>query len=100
VADCFASRIRSSDFIARYGGEEFVMLLPNTHLEDASRFSERIRAAIAEIGFHFRGAPVSITVSSGMTALLPDDTAGAAFDRADKALYRAKQGGRNRCITA
>ncbi|HWK49248.1 MAG TPA: diguanylate cyclase, partial [Steroidobacter sp.] len=76
VADCFASRIRSSDFIARYGGEEFVMLLPGTHLEDASRFSERIRAAIAEIGFHFRGAPVSITVSSGMTALLPDDTAG------------------------
>ncbi|WP_116807382.1 GGDEF domain-containing protein [Steroidobacter cummioxidans] len=100
VADCFASRIRSSDFIARYGGEEFVMLLPGTHLEDASRFSERIRAAIAEIGFHFRGAPVSITVSSGMTALLPDDTAGAAFDRADKALYRAKQGGRNRCVTA
>lgn len=100
VADCFASRIRSSDFIARYGGEEFVMLLPGTHLEDASRFSERIRAAIAEIGFHFRGAPVSITVSSGMTALLPDDTAGVAFDRADKALYRAKQGGRNRCVTA
>ncbi|MFC4311575.1 diguanylate cyclase [Steroidobacter flavus] len=99
VADCFASRIRSTDFIARYGGEEFVMILPGTHLEDASRFSERIRAAIAEIGFHFRGSPVSITVSSGVTALLPDDTAGTAFDRADKALYRAKQEGRNRCVT-
>jgi diguanylate cyclase len=99
VAECFASRIRSTDFIARYGGEEFVMLLPGTHLEDASRFSERIRAAIAEIGFHFRGSPVSITVSSGVTALLPDDSAGSAFDRADKALYRAKQEGRNRCVT-
>jgi diguanylate cyclase len=99
VADCFASRVRSTDFIARYGGEEFVMILPGTHLEDATRFSERIRAAIAEIGFHFRGSPVSITVSSGVTALLPDDTAGGAFDRADKALYRAKQEGRNRCVT-
>lgn len=99
VADCFGSRIRSTDFIARYGGEEFVMILPGTHLEDAVRFSERIRAAIAEIGFHFRGSPVSITVSSGVTALLPDDTAGTAFDRADKALYRAKQEGRNRCVT-
>lgn len=100
VADCFASRVRSTDFIARYGGEEFVMILPGTQLEDASRFSERIRAAIAEIGFHFRGSPVSITVSSGVTALLPDDTAGGAFDRADRALYRAKQEGRNRCVTA
>lgn len=99
VADCFASRIRSTDFIARYGGEEFVMILPGTHLEDALRFSDRIREAIAEIGFHFRGTPVSITVSSGLTALSPDDTAGAAFDRADKGLYRAKQEGRNRCIT-
>lgn len=99
VADCFAGRIRSTDFIARYGGEEFVMILPGTHLEVASRFSERIRAAIAEIGFHFRGSPVSITVSSGITALLPDDSAGVAFDRADKALYRAKEGGRNRCVT-
>lgn len=99
VADCFASRIRSTDFIARYGGEEFVLILPGTHLEDALRFSERIRAAIAELGFHFRGSPVSITVSSGLTALTPDDTAGAAFDRADKALYRAKQEGRNRCVT-
>jgi diguanylate cyclase len=99
VAECFASRIRSTDFIARYGGEEFVMILPGTHLEDASRFSERIRAAIAEIGFHFRGAPVSITVSSGVTALHPDDSAETVFDRADKALYRAKQEGRNRCVT-
>lgn len=99
VADCFASRIRSTDFIARYGGEEFVMILPGTHLEDAVRFSERIRVAIAEIGFHFRGSPVSITISSGVTALSPDDTAGTAFDRADKALYRAKQEGRNRCVS-
>lgn len=100
VADCFASRIRSTDFIARYGGEEFVMILPGIHLDDAARFAERLRAAIAEIGFHFRGTPVSITISSGVTALGPEDSAGVAFDRADKAMYRAKQAGRNRCEIA
>jgi diguanylate cyclase len=100
ISECFANKIRSTDFIARYGGEEFVMILPGTHLEDATSFNNRIRAAIGEIGFHFRGSPVSVTVSSGITALHPDDTAGTAFDRADKALYQAKQTGRNRCVTA
>ncbi|HEY0686739.1 MAG TPA: diguanylate cyclase [Steroidobacter sp.] len=100
VAECFAGRIRTTDFVARYGGEEFVMILPGTQLEDATQLSEKLREAVAEIGFHFRGSPVSITVSSGVTALLPEDSAGAAFDRADQALYRAKQTGRNRCIAA
>lgn len=100
VADCFASQIRGTDFVARYGGEEFVMILPGTDLADATRFNERIRGAVAAIGFHFRGTPISITVSSGMTALLADDSSGSAFDRADKALYRAKEAGRNRCVTA
>ncbi|MFL6550540.1 MAG: GGDEF domain-containing protein, partial [Povalibacter sp.] len=47
---------------------------------------------------HFRGTPVSITISSGITSLQPGDTAGGAFDRADKALYHAKESGRNRCV--
>ncbi|MBM0107150.1 diguanylate cyclase [Steroidobacter sp. S1-65] len=100
VAECFAGRIRNTDFVARYGGEEFVMILPGTQLADATQLSEKMRLAIAEIGFHFRGSPVSITVSSGVTALLPEDSAEVAFDRADQALYRAKQSGRNRCVTA
>lgn len=100
VAGCFATQIRSTDFVARYGGEEFVMILPGTVLVDATQFSDRMRAAIAEIGFHFRGNPVSITVSSGVTAFLPEDSADIAFDRADKALYRAKEAGRNRCVAA
>lgn len=98
VAECFADRIRSTDFVARYGGEEFVMILPGTQLDDATQFSNRMRAAIAEIGFHFRGTPVSITVSSGVTAFRTEDSVGAAFDRADKAMYRAKEAGRNRCV--
>jgi len=99
VAECLAKRVRSTDFIARYGGEEFVGIFPGTTLESALRVMDELRVAISKIGFHFRGAPVSITASSGITALLPGDSAGAAFDRADKALYRAKEAGRNRCIS-
>jgi diguanylate cyclase len=99
VAECLAGRIRSTDFLARYGGEEFVMILPGTKLDDAVRILDEMRTAISSIGFHFRGTPISITMSSGVTALLAGDSAGSAFDRADKALYRAKEDGRNRCVS-
>jgi diguanylate cyclase len=98
VAECLAREIRATDFVARYGGEEFVMILPGTQIQDATQFSERLRDAITEIGFHFRGTPVSITVSTGITAFLPEDSPDHAFDRADKAMYLAKQAGRNRCV--
>jgi diguanylate cyclase len=99
VAECLAGRIRATDFVARYGGEEFVMILPDTKLDDAVRVIDEMRNAIARIGFHFRGTPVSITISIGVTALLTSDSVDAAFDRADKALYRAKESGRNRCVS-
>ena len=99
VAKHLSTRVRATDFIARYGGEEFVMLFPGTALTDAVHVIDELRELIGKIGFHFRGTPVSVTISVGVTALLPDDSAGAAFDRADKALYRAKQDGRNRCVS-
>lgn len=99
VAECFATRIRSTDFIARYGGEEFVLLLPGTKLTEAMRVVEDLRIAIASIGFHFRGTPISITISAGVTTFLANDSAGAAFERADKAMYQAKNDGRNRCLS-
>lgn len=99
VAECLAGRVRSTDFIARYGGEEFVGIFPGTTLESALRVMDELRVAISKLGFHFRGAPISLTASSGITALLPGDSAGAAFDRADKALYQAKERGRNCCVS-
>jgi diguanylate cyclase len=75
------------------------MILPGTKLDDAVRILDEMRTAISSIGFHFRGTPISITMSSGVTALLAGDSAGSAFDRADKALYRAKEDGRNRCVS-
>jgi diguanylate cyclase len=99
VADCLSGSIRGTDFLARYGGEEFVMILPGTKLEDALRVIDDMRVAVSKIGFHFRGNPVSITISSGITVLADADSAGSAFERADKALYNAKESGRNRCVS-
>ena len=99
VAKTLEKGIRSTDFIARYGGEEFVLLLPGTGLSDALALVERMREAVSKLGFHVRGAPVAITISCGITELKPGDSAEAAFERADKALYRAKESGRNRVVS-
>ena len=99
VAECLAGRIRNTDFIARYGGEEFVMILSGTMIDDAVRLIDQMRTAIFKIGFHFRGTPVSITISIGVTALLAGDSSGSAFERADKAMYQAKKNGRDRCVS-
>ncbi len=100
VAEFLSGRVRSTDFVARYGGEEFAMLLPGTKTDDAMRLVNELREGVARIGFHFRGTPVSVTISIGITAFQANDSAGAAFDRADKALYRAKEAGRNRCVAS
>ncbi|MEY4640259.1 MAG: hypothetical protein RLZZ227_253 [Pseudomonadota bacterium] len=97
VAQCLAKQLRSSDFLARYGGEEFVMILPGSALDSGTALANRIRAAVAHIGFHFSGNPLVITISCGITELSADDDAASAFERADRALYRAKQDGRN-CV--
>jgi diguanylate cyclase len=100
VADCLAKAIRSTDFVARYGGEEFVLLLPGTSLDDGLRLVNKIREAVAQLGLHCRGTPVQITISCGITAFKPDDAVGDAFERADTAMYRAKQAGRNCVVNA
>ena len=65
VAESLAGGIRSTDFLARFGGEEFVLLLPGTRVEDALRVTDSLRNAVALLGFHFRGTPVSVTISCG-----------------------------------
>jgi diguanylate cyclase len=62
--------------------------------------ANQIRSAVEALRFHFRGTPVRVTVSCGLTELQPQDGAGSAFDRADSALYRAKHSGKNLCVAA
>ncbi|ACL71198.1 GGDEF domain-containing protein [Thioalkalivibrio sulfidiphilus] len=98
VAQKLKERIRETDMVARYGGEEFVMLLTGASGQDALAIAEKIRAEIAGLGFHFRGERVPITISAGIALFAEGDTPETAFDNADRALYEAKNTGRNRCV--
>ncbi|MEK9952196.1 MAG: GGDEF domain-containing protein, partial [Curvibacter sp.] len=97
----FARRItgllRRPDQLARFGGEEFVLLLPETTQEEALAVAGRILASVAEPA---EGLP-SITVSVGVATNRPDEAEiDALLARADRALYKAKEAGRNRIETA
>lgn len=97
VAKILRERLRASDFISRFGGEEFVILLPETEPAEAIKVMEQIRIAIQETPFHFRHKQVQVTVSIGITLFQGKDNLNSAFTRADKALYEAKDSGRNCC---
>ena len=97
IAQHLAHHVRGTDFVARYGGEEFVMILIGTDATHASQTADKIRAGIETMGFHFHNKPVAVTASCGITTFRGDDTPETIFDRADRALYRAKDSGRNCC---
>lgn len=102
VARLIRAQLRGSDVVARYGGEEFVLLLPGTPLPAALETAERIRRVIAAQSMPLQLAePLRITVSIGAAVLGAGEgeaatQAAALVQRADQALYAAKQGGRNR----
>ncbi|MCQ6256157.1 GGDEF domain-containing protein [Pseudomonas sp. Q11] len=96
IASVLRRRLRGSDFIARFGGEEFILLVPDTPLATGAKLAETLRAAIEACPFHFKGEPVTITVSVGMTAFKMGEHSDSVLKRADQALYRAKNAGRNR----
>ena len=98
IARIFQQATRDADFIARFGGEEFVGVFPETRLEDALTLANKIREKVANSKFHYEQKPVPITSSAGLATFRPGDTIEDVFKRADKALYQAKETGRNRCI--
>lgn len=100
IAQVVSSRLRSVDFVARYGGEEFVLVMPETDAQQAQTVLDKIRAVVGKTPFRFKESPVSITMSFGIVQFKPDDTVETAFARADKALYSAKDNGRNQCVIA
>ena len=98
VAKALSDRLRTTDFIARFGGEEFVVLMPETPSEIARSVLDDMRKHIAALPFHFRGDPVSVTFSAGLAEFAEGDDEDDVFDRADKALYLAKDSGRDRVL--
>jgi diguanylate cyclase len=100
VARCLAQGIRSTDFVARVGGEEFAMIMIGLSIEVSQRIADELRETVQMLRLHFRGTPVKVTLSCGIASLQDQDTPGSVFERADAALYQAKNSGKNRCVTA
>lgn len=100
VAQTLQSNLRSTDFLARYGGEEFVILMPETPLKQATHAADKLRQALEAQPFHAGEERIRLTVSFGVTEFVHGDDGESAFDRADKALYEAKDGGRNQVVAS
>lgn len=98
LGEMLAREARSVDIVARYGGEEFVVVMPETALEGATNFAERLRKRVEGHDFADPGEnPLHVTISVGL-ATFPDDRVKSTesfVNRADQALYRAKNDGRN-----
>lgn len=89
---------RTVDLISRYGGEEFVILLPETNLESAARVAERLRQSIMNEPFKTNAGALRLTVSLGIAEAKETDSLHTLIERADVALYKAKNAGRNRVV--
>ncbi|ONM44460.1 GGDEF domain-containing protein [Halopseudomonas pachastrellae] len=98
IAQTLKSCCRSRDLLARFGGEEFVILLPDADLQQAALCAERIRATVATTAFQMGdGDTAHVSLSIGVALVdVEHDSIQSALDRADQALYTAKQDGRNR----
>ncbi len=99
IAAQLRRHLRPVDFIARFGGEEFVLLMADTPLPTGLQLVDKLRTAIEACPFHFKGEPVTITLSIGVSAFRAGDRSDQVLKRADEALYRAKHRGRN-CVDA
>lgn len=98
LAETISKNIRNTDLFARWGGEEFVLLLPETSLANADLLCDKLRQKVEKI--ECKEADEQITASFGVTIIYQDDTMQSALQRADKALYEAKNAGRNRVMIA
>jgi two-component system cell cycle response regulator len=99
VGKLLAGAVRTCDIVARWGGEEFVIVLPSTALEGAEEVAERIREQLASAQIIDSGGEViPVTASFGVATYADNETLEQVIDRADRAMYLAKSGGRNRVV--
>ena len=98
VAATISNSIRVSDHIFRYGGEEFVVILSRINKETTKTLSEKIRREVERDYFVDGDNELKVTMSIGAAIITPEDTEASLFERADKALYQAKQNGRNQTL--
>lgn len=100
IAELTSICIRNTDILFRYGGEEFVIMLSNTDCLGVNQLADRIRESIANTPIICEKSKVRVTVSLGTATLKNKDNANDIFARADKALYEAKNSGKNKVVSA
>ena len=94
------ANIRTIDKLGRYGGEEFLLILPDTAKDQAVQTLDRLRSIVSEVDWAAISGKMNLTMSAGICAVRQEDSAADILARADIALYRAKDAGRNRVIAA
>ncbi len=99
-ASAILANIRMVDKLGRYGGEEFLLVLPDTNVDQAMQIVERLRGVIAAIDWLSISPDLALTLSAGLSEIASNDTPEDLLARADLALYRAKDAGRNRVLAA
>lgn len=100
IAASLQSRLRRSDSVGRLGGEEFAVQLPMTNLTAGALIAERLRSHVASLEFPGMNPPLAVSCSIGLAVFATDMSAETLYHEADSALYRAKEGGRNRIVLA
>jgi len=100
VAAALPDRMRAEDYLGRLGGEEFLALLPDTDEDAAGPMAERLRTTVDAVRVPTSGGMLSVTVSLGWATWEADEDVDSLVHRADEALYRAKQAGRDRVRAA
>jgi diguanylate cyclase (GGDEF)-like protein len=98
VAATVLNSIRASNHIFRYGGEEFIVISSRINKETTKKLSKKIRGEVEKDYFVDGDNKLKVTMSIGATIITPEDTETSLFERADKALYQAKQNGRNQVL--
>ena len=95
LASLLKEKLRINDFIARYGGEEFAVILPHTSLNDARKAGDGARSYIDNAKFSYKSRSIPLKISVGISTFRKDDTVDSVLERADNAMYLAKNSGRN-----
>lgn len=99
-AACASVALRDTDTLGRWGGEEFIVMLPETPADAAVGVLSRVHRQIAELRFEAFDATLRVSFSAGIAVVQPGETLAAAIERADQAMYAAKQAGRDRSVLA
>lgn len=101
AVEAMHGRLRAEDILARVGGEEFAVILPQTSVADATQVAERLRRVVSEMVIESSGQQLSVTISVGVAECWAEESnIDETLKRADAALYKAKELGRNRVVTA